>query len=82
MTTPRVHEPECGYANHETLDCICDEVRRAHQRAYLEGYNDHAYTVQHWQDTHGAYRAAQVLPEVIVPDGWVPPDASLPAVTS
>lgn len=52
----RVHEPECGYTNHETLDCICGEVKRAYQRGFTEGYNDHARTVQHWQDTHGAYR--------------------------
>ena len=26
------------------------------EAAYREGYSDHARTVQHWQDTHGAYR--------------------------
>lgn len=45
------HEPECGNA----LPCICKELRKAYRR----GYNDHARTVQHWQDTHGAYRAVE-----------------------
>jgi hypothetical protein len=45
------HEPECreGY---QAGCCICEELRVAYRR----GYNDHARTVQHWQDTHGAYR--------------------------
>ncbi len=36
----------------ERLWCDCDILRAAYRR----GYNDHARTVQHWQDTHGAYR--------------------------
>lgn len=52
------HEPECpaGTSVIDWLDlrrpCICDQLRAAYRR----GYNDHARTVQHWQDTHGAYR--------------------------
>lgn len=26
------HERECGYLNHETLDCICDELRACEKR--------------------------------------------------
>ena len=50
------HEPECpalfGF-------CICDRLRKA----YARGYNDHARTVQHWQDTHGAYRQKPPAPK-------------------
>ena len=56
------HEPECNRtmsvdANGDMAwevfgPCICPEILRAWSR----GYNDHARTVQHWQDTHGAYR--------------------------
>ena len=49
------HEPECFNTEHMTAvdaPCICDPLRAAYRR----GYNDHARTVQHWQDTHGAYR--------------------------
>lgn len=33
-TTPPTcaHQPECGYLNHETLDCICDELRACEAR--------------------------------------------------
>jgi len=31
---------------------------KAVEAAYRRGYNDHARAQQHWQDTHGAYRAA------------------------
>lgn len=51
------HEPECDRALHPKDPdywCNCDNIRAAYRR----GYNDHARTVQHWQDTHGAYRAA------------------------
>ena len=52
------HEPEC-IESFVCLDCgeqpacTCAEARAAYRR----GYNDHARSVQHWQDTHGAYRA-------------------------
>ena len=46
------HESECLAAYHHTRCCICTDLRAAYRR----GYNDHARTVQHWQDTHGAYR--------------------------
>jgi hypothetical protein len=49
------HEPECDFPN--PLGCICGELRAAYQRGYTAGYNDHARAAQHWQDTHGAYRA-------------------------
>ena len=46
------HEPEC-FRNHDYYgDCIC----RALIKAWRRGYNDHARSQQHWQDTHGAYR--------------------------
>ena len=62
------HEPECIVPWQR--ECICKELRAAYQRGrafqehigleygkrmYREGYNDHARTIQHWQDTHGAY---------------------------
>lgn len=58
------HEPECPapmYADVVPLSqrdrvvdlmCRCDILRLAYRR----GYNDHARSQQHWQDTHGAYR--------------------------
>jgi len=49
------HEPECWYVTREGQPdriCICESLLKAYRR----GYNDHARTVQHWQDTHGAYR--------------------------
>ena len=53
------HEPECPLvrlADQYAGDCTyCDRIRAAYRR----GYNDHARTIQHWQDTHGAYRAAE-----------------------
>lgn len=58
------HEPECwgdgcrcgnaGFPSCTCPDCICTELRAAYRR----GYNAHASSQQHWQDTHGAYRAA------------------------
>jgi hypothetical protein len=44
-----------GYidATAQMVDAV-DDV--SYQRGYTAGYNDHARTVQHWQDTHGAYR--------------------------
>ena len=50
------HEPECD--GHTIVPragwtCCCPQVRAAYRR----GYNDHARSQQHWQDTHGAYRA-------------------------
>lgn len=45
--------------------CICDRLRKA----YREGYSDHARTVQHWQDTHGAYRQHGVVIHQCPPDG-------------
>lgn len=47
------HEPECP-ATDGSMFCCCDVARKA----YLRGYNDHARSQQHWQDTHGAYRVA------------------------
>ena len=49
------HEPECEPWRGPSCECICDRIRAAYRR----GYNDHARTIQHWQDTHGAYRAAE-----------------------
>ena len=50
------HEPECPVVDiHAGGNCICCTAIRA---AYRRGYNDHARSVQHWQDTHGAYRLA------------------------
>lgn len=55
------HEPECPCHGLDYTDappgfkmpsCICDELRAAYRR----GYNAHARSAQHWQDTHGAYR--------------------------
>ena len=56
------HEPECvmslpaqspmDFHLDFPQDCFCTALRAAYRR----GYNDHARTVQHWQDTHGAYR--------------------------
>ena len=46
------HEPECDRAGDHGPECQCKQLRAAYRR----GYNDHARTVQHWQDTHGAYR--------------------------
>jgi hypothetical protein len=41
--------------------CVCPAVSAlvddAYQRGFREGYNAHARAAQHWQDTHGAYRA-------------------------
>lgn len=51
------HEPECpipvlgGLPDGETC-FVCPAIRAAYRR----GYNDHARSQQHWQDTHGAYR--------------------------
>lgn len=49
------HEPECPQ-NHpgevNAAVCACAVLRAAYRR----GYNDHARSQQHWQDTHGAYR--------------------------
>ena len=46
------HELECEERYDSGAPCICFWLRRAYRR----GYNDHARSVQHWQDTHGAYR--------------------------
>ncbi len=47
------HEPECSFTPGTLLaTCICISLRAAYRR----GYNDHARSQQHWQDTHGAYR--------------------------
>jgi hypothetical protein len=54
-----IHEPEHDCiknqptTNHDLDYCICEPLRAAYRR----GYNDHARAAQHWQDTHGAYRA-------------------------
>jgi hypothetical protein len=45
------HEPECESTTAHDI-CVCDLLRAAYRR----GYNDHARSQQHWQDTHGAYR--------------------------
>lgn len=55
------HEPECEPAHPDISTCVlCKELRccicRALRAAYTRGYNDHATSAQHWQDTHGAYR--------------------------
>jgi hypothetical protein len=56
------HEIECALHNFRVIDprdehlCICLALRHAYQRGYATGFNDHARTLQHWQDTHGAYR--------------------------
>lgn len=53
------HEFECAewHPSGDGFDlCICDRLRAAYRRGYTAGYNDHARSVQHWQDTHGAYR--------------------------
>ncbi len=54
---PRAHDKRCFLGDPISvahLVCICDRLREA----YREGYSDHARSVQHWQDTHGAYRGA------------------------
>jgi hypothetical protein len=56
----RAHDKRCTeyvtalYAGGCLAPCICPLLREA----YREGYSDHARSQQHWQDTHGAYRAA------------------------
>ena len=50
------HEPECLQVEPTTFDYLGDCTCTALRAAYRRGYNDHARTVQHWQDTHGAYR--------------------------
>jgi hypothetical protein len=46
------HEPECD-GDDQWPYCTCEALRAAYRR----GFNDHARAAQHWQDTHGAYRA-------------------------
>jgi hypothetical protein len=55
------HEPECtpmvrrmatNVTTHADVCVTCGALRAAYRR----GYNDHARSQQHWQDTHGAYR--------------------------
>ena len=52
----RTHEQLCYMSEEFTIDrpglCICDRLRKS----WRDGYNAHAAAVQHWQDTHGAYR--------------------------
>ena len=56
------HDKDCFMSWPVTIDrpglCICAVLRRS----YTAGYNDHARTVQHWQDTHGAYRQQPPAP--------------------
>ena len=66
------HEPEC--LPHIVVPlgrivCICDRIRAAYRR----GYNDHARSVQHWQDTHGAYRMADQATEPVVQSEYPEP---------
>lgn len=56
------HEPECNfdqqdYRGNDDRICYCTVIRAAYRR----GYNDHARTLQHWQDTHGAYQQQDVV---------------------
>jgi len=61
------HEPECLRGEHHPdPDCVwCHAIRRAYRRGFAEGYNDHARSRQHWQDTHGAYRMADQATEPV-----------------
>jgi hypothetical protein len=48
-----------GYLPEAMVNALTDySIEDLVRAAYQMGYNDHARTVQHWQDTHGAYRAA------------------------
>lgn len=47
---PRQHGKGCGRI--PPCDCICEPL----EAEFRDGYNAHAYTLQHWRDTHGPYR--------------------------
>ena len=47
---------EGGKETWESEYVLLSDHVAAMKGAYRRGYNDHARSVQHWQDTHGAYR--------------------------
>jgi hypothetical protein len=62
------HEPECPQNQPGDINaavCACPSLLAAYRR----GFNDHARSVQHWQDTHGAYRQTEVVTHQCPPDG-------------
>lgn len=70
MGSPEVLSQWAGDLPMQDYRAVRDYLDMVLRATYRNGYNDHARSVQHWQDTHGAYRTSDGGP--FINDATVP----------